>query len=85
MQRNFPVPQNKYAAPLLEKDLTNRIIGASIDVHRALGPGLLESAYQLCLAQESKLQRMPFEEQVVLKLNYKGIELDGGYQYLRQN
>jgi len=78
MQRSFPVPQNKYAALLLEKDLTNRVIGAAIDVHRALGPGLLESAYQLCLAQESKLQKMPFEEQVVLKLNYKGIELECG-------
>lgn len=80
MQRSFPVPQNKYALPLLEKDLTNRIIGAAIDVHRALGPGLLESAYQLCLAQECRLQKMHFEEQVVLKLNYKGIELDGGYR-----
>ena len=73
MQRNFPVPQNKHAVPLLEKDLTDKIIGAAIEVHRALGPGLFESAYQLCLAQESKLQKMLFEEQVVLKLNYKGV------------
>jgi GxxExxY protein len=80
MQRNFPVPQNKHAVPLLEKDLTDRIIGAAIEVHRALGPGLLESTYQLCLAYESKLQKMPFEEQIALKLNYKGIELDGGYR-----
>lgn len=80
MQRSFPVPQNKYAVPLLEKDLTNRIIGIAIEVHRALGPGLLESAYQLCMAQESRLQQLPFEEQVPLKLKYKGIELDGGYR-----
>jgi GxxExxY protein len=80
MQRNFPVLQNKHANPLLEKDLTDKIIGAAIEVHRALGPGLLESAYQLCLSQESKLQNLPFEEQVILKLNYKGMELDGGYR-----
>ncbi|HSO11572.1 MAG TPA: GxxExxY protein [Anaerolineales bacterium] len=80
MQRNFPVLQNKHAVPLLEKELTDKIIGAAIEVHRALGPGLLESTYQLCLAQECKLQKIPFEEQVALKLNYKGIELDGGYR-----
>ena len=80
MQRNFPVLQNKHASPLLEKDLTDKIIGAAIEVHRALGPGLLESAYQLCLSRESKLQNLPFEEQVILKLNYKGMELDGGYR-----
>ncbi len=80
MQRNIPVVQNKNIVPLLEKDLTDKIIGAAIEVHRALGPGLLESAYQLCLAQESRLHGIPFEEQVSLKLNYKGIDLDGGYR-----
>jgi GxxExxY protein len=80
MHRNLPVPQSKNAVPLLEKDLTDKIIGAAIEVHRALGPGLLESAYQLCLAQEGRLQKMLFEEQVALKLNYKGIQLDGGYR-----
>ena len=79
MQRNLPVPQNKRIVPLLEKDLTDKIIGAAIEVHRALGPGLLESAYQLCLAQECKLQKILFEEQVALKLNYKGIALESGY------
>lgn len=80
MHRNLPVPHSKHAVPLLEKDLTDKIIGAAIEVHRALGPGLLESAYQLCLAQEGRLQKMLFEEQVALKLNYKGIQLDGGYR-----
>ncbi len=80
MQRNLPVPQNKRIVPLLEKDLTDKIIGAAIEVHRALGPGLLESAYQLCLAQECRLQKLPFEEQVALKLNYKGIALESGYR-----
>lgn len=79
MQRNVISAQNK-EIPLLEKELTNRIIGAAIEVHKALGPGLLESAYQLCMAHESTLQKMPFEQQVPLKVQYKGIELDGGYR-----
>lgn len=79
MQRRLIAPQ-KNEIPLLEKDLTEQIIGAAIEVHRAIGPGLLESAYQLCLAQESRVQNMAFEEQVPIKLSYKGISLDGGYK-----
>jgi len=79
MQRNFPVPQNKNALPLLEKDLTDKIIGAAIEVHRILGPGLLESAYQVCLEHESELRNIPFGHLVKLPLNYKGIDLDAGY------
>ena len=79
MQRNFPVPHNHHAVPLLEKELTDRIIGAAIEVHRTLGPGLLESAYQVCMEHESKLRNIPFERLVDLPLNYKGINLDAGY------
>jgi len=79
MQHNFPVPQNKNAHPLLEKELTDKIIGAAIEVHRTLGPGLLESAYQVCMEHESKLRNIPFERLVKLPLNYKGIDLDSGY------
>ena len=79
MQRNFSVPQNKYAVPLLEKELTDRIIGAAIEVHKLLGPGLLESAYQVCLEHESRLRNAPFERLVNLPLAYKGINLDAGY------
>jgi len=79
MQRNVISAQNK-EIPLLEKELTNKIIGAAIEVHKALGRGLLESAYQLCMAHESTLQKMPFEQQVPLKVQYKGIELDGVYR-----
>ena len=79
MQRNFPVPQNKNNQPLLEKALTDKIIGAAIDVHKILGPGLLESAYQVCMEHESTLRNIPFEHLVDLPLNYKGLDLDAGY------
>jgi len=79
MQRNFPVLQNKHVIPLLEKDLTDKIIGAAIEVHRTLGAGLLESAYQTCMKRECALQKIPFERQVGLPLNYKGVELNAGY------
>ena len=79
MQRNFSVPHNKNAAPFLEKDLTDKIIGAAIEVHKVLGPGLLESAYQVSMEHESKLRNIPFERLVALPLNYKGIDLDAGY------
>jgi len=71
MQRNFPVLQNKHIVPLLEKELTDKIIGVAIEVHRALGPGLLESAYQVCVEHESNLQKMLFEHQVEIPINYK--------------
>ena len=80
MQRNFPVPQNKNVQPLLEKELTDRIIGAAIEVHKILGPGLLESAYQVCMEHEGALRNIPFERLVDLPLNYKGVALDAGYQ-----
>src|SRR6266498_1627316 len=79
MQRNFPVPQNKNAVPLLEKDLTDKIIGAAIEVHKVLGPGLLESAYQACIEHESMLRNIPFDRLVDLPLNFQGIKLDAGY------
>lgn len=80
MQRNFPVPQTRNVQPLLEKDLTDKIIGAAIEVHKVLGPGLLESAYQVCMEHESTLRNIPFQRLVGLPLNYKGIDLDAGYE-----
>jgi GxxExxY protein len=78
MQRKYITRDN--GAQLLEKDLTDQIIAAAIEVHKALGPGLLESAYQLCMAHESTLRKLLFEQQVPLKVTYKGLELDGGYR-----
>jgi len=49
--------------------LKEAIIGAAIEVHRALGPGLLESAYEECLCRELDLRRIPFERQRLLRMN----------------
>jgi GxxExxY protein len=55
---------------------TGVIIGAAIEVHRLLGPGLLESAYDECLCHESHLRGLAFERQVELPVSYKGLKLD---------
>ncbi len=61
-------------------DLTGEVIGAAIEVHKALGPGLLESAYEECLCHEMNLRRFQFERQKALPVKYKGVELDCGYR-----
>ncbi len=60
--------------------LSHEVIGAAIEVHRALGPGLLESAYEACLAHELSLKHIPFKRQVPLPLVYKAVRLDCGYR-----
>lgn len=60
--------------------LSREVIGAAIEVHKALGPGLLESAYEECLCQELKMRNIPFERQVDLPIEYKGIKLSAGYR-----
>jgi GxxExxY protein len=61
-------------------ELTEDVIGAAIAVHMGLGPGLLESAYEECLAHELSLARICFERQVALPVKYKSVELDCGYR-----
>lgn len=61
-------------------ELTGMIIGAAIEVHRHLGPGLLESAYESCLVFELRSRGLKVERQVELPLTYKGVELDCGYR-----
>lgn len=63
-----------------EDELSNVIIGAAIEVHRHLGPGLLESAYEECLAQEFKLRSTRFERQKPIPIVYKGVNLDCGFR-----
>jgi GxxExxY protein len=60
--------------------LTGKIIGAAIDIHRALGPGLLESAYEACFIYELRLRKMKVENQKAMPIFYKDVMLDCGYR-----
>jgi len=61
-------------------ELTGKVIGAAIEVHKTLGPGLLESAYEECLCREFALRRIPYERQKNLPIEYKGVKVDCGYR-----
>jgi GxxExxY protein len=61
-------------------EVTQTVIGVGIEVHRALGPGLLESAYEECLCRELDLRKIQFDRQRHLPVNYKRIRLDCGYR-----
>ena len=61
-------------------ELTKTIIGSAIEVHRTIGPGLLESAYEQCLCKELSLRHIPFERQRPLQIEYKGLKLECGYR-----
>lgn len=77
-------PRAKCARVILKQEaepaLTREIISAAIEVHRALGPGLLESAYQSCLCRELGIRNLAFRQQVDLPVAYKGVQLDCGYR-----
>jgi GxxExxY protein len=62
------------------ESLSRAVIGCAIEVHRQLGPGLLESTYQRCLSHELSLAGVPFIEQVSLPLEYNGVHLECGYR-----
>jgi len=61
-------------------DLTGNIIGAAIEVHKVLGPGLLESTYEECLCHELTLRKISYQRQVTIPLDYKGMRLECGYR-----
>ncbi len=63
-----------------DSDLTHAVIGAAIEIHRALGPGLLEAVYEECLARELTLRAIPFERQKPVPLVYKDLKLECGYR-----
>jgi len=65
---------------MIHQDLTEEILGAAIEVHRALGPGLLESAYEDCLCHELGLRGFRFQGQVAVPLTYKGTSIECGYR-----
>jgi GxxExxY protein len=62
------------------KALTGEVIGAAIEVHKTLGPGLLESAYEECLCREFDLKGLSYERQKELPVEYKGVKLDCSYR-----
>jgi GxxExxY protein len=59
--------------------ISERVIGAAVEVHRQLGPGLLESSYQICMCRELDLRSLFYRSQVELPLEYKGVGTDRGY------
>jgi len=63
-----------------EDPLTRKIIGLAIEVHKHLGPGLLESAYRDCLCYELQTNNLHFEKEKILPLHYKGIDIVNGYR-----
>ncbi len=65
---------------LMYEELSHEILAACIEVHRELGPGLLESAYEECLCREFGLRSIAFRRQDPLPVTYKGIRLDCGYR-----
>ena len=65
---------------IIHEELTEQIIGAAIEVHKALGPGLLESTYRICLMRELTLRGLTFQSELALPIEYKGVRLDCGYR-----
>lgn len=76
----FMVKTRKANMNRIFSDLSHRVIGCAIEVHKHLGPGLLESAYQRCLAHELHLNNIPFETEAPLPIEYKGTRLDCGFR-----
>ena len=61
-------------------EITREVIGAVMRIHSALGPGLLESAYRVCLCRELELRGLRFQSEVALPITYKGVVVDAGYR-----
>ncbi len=80
MKKQEPSALVESVSVYYQQELTEQVIAAAIEVHRYLGPGLLESAYEECLCRELSLRKVPFERQKPLPLEYKGVKLDCGYR-----
>jgi GxxExxY protein len=65
---------------MLAQDVTGAVIGAAIEVHRALGPGLLESTYRVCLRHELEQRGLTVASEVPVPVEYRGVRLDCGYR-----
>jgi GxxExxY protein len=65
---------------LIHGEVTEKVIGAAIEVHKHLGPGLLESAYEACLCHELQIRGLTFQQQISLPLDYKGLHVDSAFR-----
>ena len=65
---------------LIKTEVAEAVIGCAIEVHRAIGPGLLESAYQACFGEELRHAGLVFKDQVAIPVRYRGVRLDCGYR-----
>jgi GxxExxY protein len=65
---------------MTENEISGLVIGCAIEVHRELGPGLLESAYEVCMMHELKREGLSVSQQVPLQIVYKGVRLEAGYR-----
>lgn len=74
------ITEEERGAYATDSELSRRVIGCAIEVHRQLGPGLLESTYERCLSHELTLQGIENQTQVALPISYKGLELEAGYR-----
>lgn len=65
---------------MIENEISSQIIGAAIEVHKHLGPGLLESSYEACLLFELRQRGLNVKSQIALPISYKGVQLEAGYR-----
>lgn len=65
---------------LIHGEITEKVLGAAIEVHKHLGPGLLESTYEACLCHELTIRGLSFQQQVKLPLEYKGLLVDAAFR-----
>jgi GxxExxY protein len=72
--------QDRREPGALVDEIARVVVDAGLKIHKALGPGLLEAAYEQCLAHELRIRGVPFERQVALPLVYEGMKLDNGYR-----
>jgi GxxExxY protein len=77
---NAPQRRRERKDVIFENNLSKKIIGAAIEVHKILGAGLLESTYEKCLCRELELKGLCFEPQKSLPVEYKGVMIDSGYR-----
>ncbi|HXM75077.1 MAG TPA: GxxExxY protein, partial [Chthoniobacterales bacterium] len=81
MSESILTAENAESAEVMNiNQLTDALIGSAIEIHRALGPGLLESTYELCLCHELSLRQIPFARQKPIPVSYKAVKLDCGYR-----